>query len=153
MIAFATPRSPVTEVKADRPPPEGFRLSKGRGPYSSHNGPWYDRVEGERFERGFWMLERHCNSFGLAHGGLIATYLDGLLAGQVYRSTGRIGVTINLSVDFLSMGRVGDWMQGDAQVTRHAGDLVFVEGRAHARGRDVARAHAIFKLTARARPV
>ena len=36
--------------------------------------------------------------------------------------------------------------EGDAVVTKVAGELVFVEGRARSRGRDLARAHAIFKL-------
>ena len=141
----------MAEELAARQPPEGFALSRGRGPYSTHNGPWYDRIEGERFERGFFVLERHCNSFGIIHGGLISTFLDGLLAGQVFRHTGRVGVTIQLSTDFLSMARAGDWVQGDAKVTRHAGDLVFVEGRGHAKSRDIARAHAIFKLMVRRR--
>ena len=134
-------------------PPEGFAPSRGRGPYSSHNGPFYDRTQDDRFERGFLVLERHCNSFGLVHGGMLSTFLDGLLAAEVFRATGKVGVTINLSTDFLSMARAGDWVQGDARVTRHAGELVFVEGRAHANGRDVARAHAIFKLMTRRREV
>lgn len=129
------------------PPPDGFALSRGRGPFTQHNGPLFDRGLGEgRFERGFYVLERHCNSFGLIHGGMVATFLDGVLAGHVYQASGRAGVTIQLSVDFLAMARRGDWVVGDAQVTRQAGDLVFVEGRARARGRDIARAHAIFKL-------
>lgn len=132
-------------------PPDGFEPSRGRGPFSTRNGPFYDRVREGRFERGFFVLDRHCNSFGLAHGGMLSTFLDGLLAAQVYREAGRIGVTIHLSTDFLSMARAGDWVQGDAAVTRQAGELVFVEGRAHANGRDVARAHAIFKLMTRPR--
>jgi uncharacterized protein (TIGR00369 family) len=139
--------------EASKPPPEGFSLSKGRGPYSTRNGPWYDRIQGETFERGFWVLDRHCNSFGLAHGGLICTYLDGLLAGQVYRTAGRVGVTVDLHTHFLHMARAGDWVQGDARVTRHAGDLVFVEGTARANGREIARGHAIFKLMTRQRQV
>lgn len=129
-----------------REPPPGFQPSRGRGPYSTHNGPFYDRVTEGRFERGFFVLDRHCNSFGIVHGGMVCTFLDALLAGEAYRAAGRVGVTINLSTDFLSAARRGDWVQGDAQVTRVAGELVFVEGRAHARGRDLARAHAIFKL-------
>lgn len=138
----------MDEGGTGREPPEGFQPSRGRGPFSTHNGPFYDRTRDGRFERGFFVLERHCNSFGLAHGGMLSTFLDGLLAAEAYRATGRVGVTINLSVDFLSMARADDWVQGDAQVTRQAGDLVFVEGRAHANGRDVVRAHAIFKLMA-----
>ena len=142
----------MVEDLAAKPPPEGFSLSRSRGPYSTHNGPWYDRIDGDRFERGFWVLERHCNSFGLVHGGLICSFLDALLAGQSYRVAGRMGVTIDLHTHFLAMAHAGDWVQGDAKVTRHAGDLVFVEGRAFVKDRDIAHGHAIFKLMNRSRP-
>jgi uncharacterized protein (TIGR00369 family) len=111
-----------------------------------HNGPFYDREREGRLERGFFVLDRHCNSFGIVHGGMVCTFLDALLAAAAYRAAGRVGVTIQLSTDFLSAARQGDWVEGDALVTKVAGELVFVEGRARSRGRDLARAHAIFKL-------
>ena len=44
------------------------------------------------------------------------------------------------------MGRAGEWVLGEARVTRLARDIAFVEGRAHIAGRDLARATGVFKL-------
>lgn len=137
---------PDDVAAAVRTAPGGFALSKGRGPFSTRNGPFYDRRTADGVERGFWVLDRHCNSFGIAHGGLLATFMDALLAAQVHHATGRVGVTINLTTDYLSSAREGDWVQGEGRVTRVAGELVFVEGRAFRGDRDLVRARAIFKL-------
>ena len=143
----------MTETESERQPPEGFTLSRGRGPFSTRNGPFYDRRTEAGVERGLYVLDRHCNSFGLMHGGMIATFLDGLLAAQSHHASGKVGVTIQLSIDYLRMARQGEWLQGDAQTTRQAGELVFVEGRVFTSAGDVARAHAIFKLMSRKREV
>ena len=58
-------------------------------------------------------------------------------------------MTVHLSVDFLDMGRAGDWVIGEARVTRTTRDLAFVEGQATVMGRDLARAAGVFKLMRR----
>ena len=143
----------MAEPTVERQPPEGFAPSRGRGPFSTRNGPFYDRRTEAGVERGLFVLDRHCNSFGLMHGGMIATFLDGLLAAQAHHASGQVGVTVQLSIDYLRMAREGEWLQGDAHATRKAGELVFVEGRVFTPAGDVARAHAIFKLMSRKRAV
>ncbi len=56
---------------------------------------------------------------------------------------------MHLSIDFLDMGRAGEWVIGEASLTRAASDLAFVEGRAHVGGRTLARATGVFKLMRR----
>lgn len=128
-------------------PPEGFVRSTGRGPFTSHNGPFFHRPDsGDLTEHAFFALKRHANGLGLVHGGMLTAFLDGLLGAAVYRATRTTGVTIHLSVDFLHMARVGEWVRGEARVTRATKDVVFVEGRAISRGHDVVRASGVFKL-------
>ncbi len=127
-------------------PPPGFERSSGRGPFTTHNGPYFHRIGSAGFEQAFFALERHCNGFGLIHGGMLSAFLDGLLAGAAARAGGGAPVTMSLSVNFLDMGRAGVWVFGDAQATKVTRDVVFVEGRAHAAGHDLARASGIFKL-------
>ena len=127
-------------------PPEGFVRSTGRGRFSTHNGPYFHREDGAQ---AFFALKRHCNSIGLIHGGMLSAFLDGVLAGAASRGSGAVSVTVHLSIDFLDMGRAGDWVIGEASLTRAAGDLAFVEGRAHVRGRLLARATGVFKLMRR----
>lgn len=125
-------------------PPEGFKPS-ARGPYTTHNGPFFHRSTPEALEHAFFVLRRHCNSLGIVHGGMLSTFMDGVLANAVGREVGTASVTVHLSLDFLSMARAGDWVFGDATVTRKTKDLIFVEGRIHTGNRDVMRASGIFK--------
>lgn len=134
-------------------PPEGFVLSQSRGPFSTRNGPYFHKPgtgDGPA-EQAFYALPRHANGIGIVHGGMLSAFMDGLLAGAAGRATGNVSVTIHLSIDFLHMARVGDWVLGEARVTRATKDVAFVEGRAHVRGVDVVRASGIFKMMPRHR--
>ena len=132
------------------PPPEGFVESTGRGAFSGHNGPYFHRAQmGELTEQAFYALPRHANGLGLVHGGMLTAFLDGLMGTAVYRAARQTAVTIHLSIDFLHMARVGEWVMGEARVTRATRDVAFVEARAHVAGTDVVRGSAVFKLMRR----
>ncbi|HWA64037.1 MAG TPA: PaaI family thioesterase [Caulobacteraceae bacterium] len=131
------------------PPPEGFVLASGRGAFTTHNGPYFYRHGESGTEQAFYALKRHCNGVGLIHGGMLAAFLDGLLAGAAARGTQATPVTIHLGIDYLDMGRAGEWVIGEARLTRSTRDIAFVEGRAHVGGRDLARAAGVFKLMRR----
>ncbi len=134
------------------PPPAGFVVSEGRGVFSTHNGPYFHKPsEDERVEQAFFALPRHANSLGLVHGGMLSAFMDGVLAGAVGRKSGQPGVTIHLSIDYLHMARVGDWVIGEARCIRATRDVAFAEGRAHARGVDIIRCSGVFKLMERRR--
>jgi acyl-coenzyme A thioesterase PaaI-like protein len=80
---------------------------------------------------------------------MLSAFLDGVLAGAAARAAGGTPITVHLSVDFLDMGRAGDWVLGEASLTRATSDLAFVEGRARMAGRTLARATGVFKLMRR----
>ena len=129
------------------PPPEGFTPAEGRGLFSTHNGPYFMKPgDGELVEQAFFALPRHCNGVGLVHGGMLSAFMDGLLAGAVWRGAERRAVTIHLSIDFLHMARAGEWVRGEARLTRATREVAFAEGRAYVGGRDVVRASGVFKL-------
>src|SRR5580698_6136199 len=113
-------------------PPAGFQRSSERGAFSNHNGPYFHDADGAQ---AFYALKRHCNSIGLIHGGMLSAFLDGVLAGAASRAAGAVGVTVHLSIDFLDMGRAGDWVLGEASLDRLASDIAFVNGRAYVGGR------------------
>lgn len=141
-----TERSLVDESHIPAPP-EGFVLTSGRGPFTTHNGPYFHRPsEGGTSEQAFFALSRHANGLGLVHGGMLTAFMDGLLAAAVYRATRKTSVTIHLSVDFLHMARVGEWVMGESKVTRATREVAFVEGRAYVGHHDVVRASGVFKL-------
>jgi uncharacterized protein (TIGR00369 family) len=127
------------------PPPEGF-VRSARGPYTTHNGPMFHRVRDDGgYDHAFYVLPRHCNAMGIVHGGMLATFLDGLLARAVFGATNTQSVTLHLSIDFLSAARAGQWVFGEAVVTRAAREITFAEARIHADGKDVLRGSGVFK--------
>lgn len=129
-------------------PPEGYVAAEGRGEFSTLNGPYFHRLGGDpqMAEQAFFALKRHANGIGLVHGGMLSAFMDGVLAGAVWRGTGKRAVTIHLSIDFLHMARVGEWVMGEGRMTRATRDVAFAEGRAYVGGHDVVRCSGIFKL-------
>jgi uncharacterized protein (TIGR00369 family) len=120
---------------------------QGRGGFSSLNGPYFARPsEGATSEQAFFARERHCNGVGIVHGGMLSAFMDGVLAGAVWRGAQKRAVTIHLSIDFLHMARAGEWVFGEARLTRATRDVAFAEGRAYVGGHDVVRASGVFKL-------
>ena len=131
-------------------PPEGYVLSEGRGGFSTLNGPYFYREgDGRMAEQAFFALKRHANGLGLVHGGMLSAFMDGVLAGAVWRGTGKTAVTIHLSIDFLHMARVGEWVMGEARLTRATREVAFADGRAYVGGHDVVRCSGVFKLMSR----
>ena len=66
---------------------------------------------------------------GTAHGGIVAAYLDEILAGAVVRATGRIAVTGELTVRYLRPVPLETPLLGRAHVVTDHGRYVDVEGR------------------------
>ena len=127
-------------------PPEGFVRSSERGPFSSHNGPFYHKVAEDKFWHGVRLRERHCNGHGIIHGGFYMTFADGLMGAAVWRATGIGGVTVRMTSDFLGMAKPGDWLEGEAIVTRAAKTVAFAEAKVYVGSRSVLTASGVFKL-------
>jgi uncharacterized protein (TIGR00369 family) len=142
---------PMDDLDATPLAPDGFVLSERRGPFTQHNGPLYHRPDPDVTAHGFFALKRHCNGLGIVHGGMLASFIDGMLGHAVSVDAQSAAVTIHLSLDYLSMARRGEWVQGEAKVTRRARDVAFAEARAFVGEKDVVRASAVFKLMERHR--
>jgi uncharacterized protein (TIGR00369 family) len=128
------------------PPPEGFVATRPRGPFSTHNGPYFERACETGAEQAFFILPRHCNQMGIIHGGMLSAFMDGLLAAAAGRAAGAPSVTIHLSLDFLNMARAGEWAIGASRCTRLTRDVAFAEGAVQVKGRDLVRGSGVFKV-------
>lgn len=127
-------------------PPEGFAEIDRKGEFWRMSGPYFGRARVGGADQAFFTDGRHCNAQGFVHGGMLSAFLDGLLSQAVRLATGDPSVvTIHLSVDFLAMAKIGEWVIGESVVTRQTRDVVFVEGRLHSGGRDVVRGSGLFK--------
>jgi len=108
-------------------PPHPFQPSVRRGPFTTHNGPWYHWADAQQFRQGLRLQQRHCNGRGIAHGGFISAFADGLTATAIFRELRRGSVTMKLNTEFLRSANAGDWLQGTAKLTRATRNMAFVE--------------------------
>ena len=111
-------------------PPPRFRQSVRRGPFTTHNGPWFHWADSDSFRQGVRLLPRHCNSRGIVHGGFLCSFADGLAATAVFRALDRPSVTIKLNTEFLKSAKSGDWLQGTGRVVSATRNTAFVEAEA-----------------------
>jgi len=132
-------------------PPEGFEPEEGRGAYASHIGPFYIKLTDEGFCRGFRVRAHHLNSHGIAHGGLLMTFADGLMGAACWRETRLRGVTMRMTTDMLAMVRPGEWVEGTARVVQATRSVAFLEATITSGRRKVLTASAVFKIMGPAR--
>ena len=138
----------MNDIENDNPP-DGYVLSTSRGPYTTHNGPFYHKVTGGGFRHGVRVKKRHCNSRGITHGGMLMAFADGLLGTAVWRETQMVALTVRMNSDFLSSARPGEWLEGTARVTRATKSVAFCEAELFVGSRPVLKASGVFKIMAR----
>ncbi|MGQ0655257.1 MAG: PaaI family thioesterase, partial [Betaproteobacteria bacterium] len=56
--------------------PEGFELIPRLSPFNALVGPLYQRRSGNEVSIGVKLEEKHANSRGICHGGMLATLAD-----------------------------------------------------------------------------
>lgn len=133
--------------------PEGFRLvQRSRpNPFNEMVGPFYEKREGSDVSLGLRIQERHTNSRGICHGGMLATLAD-LALGYACVAAGKPGgptsfVTVNLSLDFSGSAKPGDWVQSEVEVQKTGARLAFANCYLVANDVRIVRASAIFALS------
>jgi uncharacterized protein (TIGR00369 family) len=131
--------------------PPGFRKIAQTSGFAEANGPWFEKVEGDRLIRGFIPGLRHANSHGIVHGGMLATFIDSTMGSTVFHVLGRRCVTIRLSLDYLMPGRIGDWLQAEAEVVGHDENMAQVKARLYGPRHDALTALGSFALLSRHR--
>lgn len=138
--------------------PEGFELDARFQPhtFSGLVGPFYSRRQGNELSLGLRIEERHCNSRGTCHGGMLATLADVALgyACAVAASAGGNKsnfVTVDLSLQYLVSTQVGDWVQSEVTVLTPGSRTASAMGHLLANGNPVVRISANFRI-ARMRP-
>ncbi|MFV0276826.1 MAG: PaaI family thioesterase [Parahaliea sp.] len=95
--------------------PEGFEPAPTGLGFTDVLQPFFRRVMGEEVSFGFRVDQQHLNMMGICHGGVLMTLADIAAAAGISRARGQFAgtPTINLSLDFMSPGKPGDWVQAD----------------------------------------
>jgi acyl-coenzyme A thioesterase 13 len=126
--------------------PEGFRRLERLSPFNALVGPLYERRDGERVSIGLAIEEKHTNSRGVCHGGVLATLADLALGYAMLAKSGDQGsfVTAHLAVDYAGAARAGDWIHSEVEIQRVGSRLAFANCYLISNEKPIVRASAIF---------
>jgi uncharacterized protein (TIGR00369 family) len=132
--------------------PAGFTILEGLSPFNALVGPLYRRSDEHGISIGLRLEEKHTNSRGICHGGMLATLADLALG---YALAGRGGAagsffTVQLSIDYASPAKAGEWVESEVEIQQAGARLAFANCYLVASGRRIARASAIFAAAGKA---
>lgn len=136
---------------ADRPtglPDEAKEVSSVG--FNNYVGPFYrlpDAEDGRLRRFAFVVAEKHMNSAGTVHGGVLMTFVD-MSMGQTARAeTGATGgSTVSLNSDFVGPGRLHDIIESRVRVSRRARTMVFISAELYAGDRLLLVATGLWKV-------
>jgi uncharacterized protein (TIGR00369 family) len=128
---------------------EVVKRSQGTG-FGGLVGPFYAKREGRAISLGLRIEQRHLNSRGTCHGGLLATLADVAL-GYACVAAGEDGqsrnfVTIDLSIEYMAGTQAGDWLYSEVQVLNADSRTAAAAGHLLVDGMPVARISANFRM-------
>ena len=129
--------------------PEGFTpIERRQGPFNTLIGPLHQRRDGDRFIIGLRIGEKHTNSQGICHGGVLATLADLALGyAMIGKVEGEAGfVTVHLSIDYAGSARPGDWVESDVEVQRTGARMAFCNGFLVVGDKRIVRMSSVFAL-------
>lgn len=130
--------------------PAGFRQLERLSPFNALVGPLYARRRrGRELSIGLHIEQKHTNSRGICHGGVLATLADLSLGYAMHaKAQGKAAfVTAHLAVDYAGSARVGDWIESQVEIQRMGTRLAFANCYLVAGKRRIVRASAIFART------
>lgn len=132
----------------ETPIPIGFESLFRTSPLLDTLGPFYGKGSGAELIIGLRVIEKHTNSRGTVHGGVIATLSDVALGYVMAFSSDppRRLSTASLTVDYTGSAKVGDWIEARVDRTKIGRTLAFANAYLTVEGAQIARASAVFAV-------
>jgi len=127
--------------------PQGFEeLQRANSRFLSSLGPLYAKSEVSALVIGLRVEERHLNTRGVAHGGMLVTLADSALGIVIAmsRTPPHPMVTVNLTADFADVARQGDWVEARVDVQKMGKRLAFATCHLWVGDRRILRASGVF---------
>lgn len=133
---------------ADTSPPPGFAPLFRTSPLLDTLGPFYGKGRGAELVIGLRVAEKHANSRGTLHGGVIATLCDVALGYTLAFSADPPLelVTASMTIDYTGSARVGDWIEARVESAKTGKSLAFANAYIRCGETRIARASAVFAV-------
>ena len=144
--------------------PEGFEPVQAGSPFVDLTGPFFFKEIDNVIAIGLRIEDKHCNSAGRAHGGLIATMADIALGNSIghasisdeerkrWREDGYElkrppipRVTVNLTTDYAGFAKAGDWVEMHVDIQKLGRSMSFATAHLHCDGERIARSSGVFR--------
>ena len=134
----------MSEVPDSLPP---GAESVSRGGFNLHAGPvWRLAPDGEVRRFALVVADKHMNSSGSVHGGLIMTFADVAMSQTARAVTGAPTTsTVSMTCDFVGPGKLGDILEARVRLTRRTRTMVFLLADVVAGERAIAVATGLWK--------
>jgi len=132
--------------------PKGYTETPLWDPFEAFMGPLFDkRIISEEGEEELWMAfrvdDRHLNTRGVVHGGMLATFADATLGSLAWNATGREPcVTLSMQMNFLKGPHEGDLVECRTKLTRRTRSVLFVAGEFFTSGDLIMTASSLWKI-------
>ena len=111
-------------------PPPGYSIFDPSDPFETRAGPFYFRTEADGSHHFVLdVAERHCNSHGIVHGGLMMTMIDLVLVASAKSVPEDRFVTVSLNSEFIASAALGDRIEARGELIRRTRSLAFVRGQ------------------------
>jgi uncharacterized protein (TIGR00369 family) len=138
-------------------PPSDFRkvdfdLDRPEPTFNSHIGNLYVKRGGkgtrDEFVMGFRVHRHMCNPAGGLHGGMMMTVADlvGAMGGGTLAGLRKFLPTVNMTFDFVAPAKIGDWVEGRAELVRATRSLLFTNIYLTVGAEKILRASSICKI-------
>ncbi|MBL41239.1 MAG: hypothetical protein CMM49_01110 [Rhodospirillaceae bacterium] len=108
-------------------PPKGFKLIENRSDFGNLIGPIYYKKLDNTEIFGFRAQQKHINIGGYVHGGMLSSFADIVMGQFANRNYDYLTVTINMSVDFISLARKDEWITGKSKLIKKDNKFIFLE--------------------------
>ena len=132
------------------PAAAGWKQRSGQGPFTVTVGPIWVKREKDGADGSAYALlaeERHTNSRGVVHGGMLMTLADHVLGWMVWDAVDRVAcATVSLNNQFIAAVKPGDFLEMRGRIVRQTRSLIFIHGTATVGDRTVLTAEGIWKV-------
>jgi uncharacterized protein (TIGR00369 family) len=133
---------------SDRKVPEGFKPVGNDSSFNDVVKPLFIKHADIGPVFGLFVEKQHCNPIQICHGGAMMTLMDMALSSAVCFKLGKFcgTPTVNISLDFISSAKEGDWIEARILSSNLTRTLGFSNGLIEGPRGTVARASGCFKL-------
>ncbi|HIA48621.1 MAG TPA: PaaI family thioesterase [Candidatus Hydrogenedentes bacterium] len=108
---------------------EGWEVWEGVDPFEDHCGPMYYRKVDGKSSCQILLDDKHMNSSGNVHGGVLMTFADyALYVLSRAPLAGQTSVTVSFNCEFIGPAVKGDMLEATGEILRETGRMLFMRG-------------------------